>query len=62
MVKDIAKLKICPTIGEVYYVEVPLPDYVNYEKDYVDAWIDDNLKYVEEYEVISFTTRCLPDE
>ena len=50
------KLKIYPSLGDSYEVSISVPDvaatFSTVLEDWVDGWIEDNLKLVEDYEIL----------
>lgn len=41
-------IKVYPTIGETFYVQLNIPENRD-EEEYVDIWIDDHLMNVEDW-------------
>ena len=51
------KIKIYPSTGDCYYVELPMDnpetqEFYEWTEESIDEWIDDNLKFVEFWEVV----------
>lgn len=46
------RLKIYPEIGDAYTVTVNVPENVSDIEEWIDSWMDDNLKLVQNYEIL----------
>lgn len=46
------KLKIYPEIGDAYTVTVNIPANTTDIEEWIGNWIDDNLKLVQNYEIL----------
>ena len=46
------KLKIYPEIGDAYTVTVNIPESTTDIEEWIDSWMDDNLKLVQNYEIL----------
>lgn len=47
------KLKIYPEIGDTYTVTVNIPENTTNIEEWIDNWMDDNLKLVQNYEILN---------
>lgn len=46
------EVKIYPTVGITYCVTIDVPANVFDVDTYIDEWIEDNLTFVDHYEII----------
>lgn len=47
--REYPTVKVYPSIGDVFYVEINIPNYTDEDK-FVDEWLDEHIKNVEFWE------------